>query len=252
MVQGVILAAGRGSRLRPLTDRKPKCLLKLAEKPLLEHQIEAFVSAGISDIIVVSGYRHEQIVQFARSISLNGGEITIVRNNRFNDTDNMYSLWLTRKLLKKDLILANGDVLFDPSILIDMLDDKKANLVASDIGSYREENMKINTINERIACIKKDLTRSDSYATTLDIYKIGESAARRLFELIKRNYIEKRDLRQWVEVALQDLFNQETFYPFDIGTRRWIEIDTRDDLRNAGHYAHVAQLHRKTRSKAVG
>jgi choline kinase len=239
VVQGVILAAGRGSRLRPLTDSKPKCLLKLAEKPLLEHQIEAFMSAGISDIIVVSGYLHEQIVQFARSTSLNGGDITIVRNSRFNDTDNMYSLWLTRKLLKKDLIVANGDVVFDPSILIGMLHDKKANLVASDIGSYREENMKIKTINERIVCIKKDLTRSDSFATTLDIYRIGESAAKRLFELIKANYIEKRDLKQWIEVALQDLFNQVTFYPFDIGARKWIEIDTYDDLRNARHYTHA-------------
>lgn len=239
MVRGVILAAGRGSRLRPLTDRKPKCLLKVAEKPLLEYQIDAFMSAGISDIIVVSGYLHEQIEQFARSIALEGREITIVRNTKFNDTNNMYSLWLAKKFLKKGLVLANGDVLFDPSILIDMLADKKDNLVASDIGSYRDENMKIKTIDGRIVCINKDLVRSDSFASTLDIYKFGESAARRLFELIKVNYIDKSDLNQWTEVVLQDLFSLEPFHPFDIGTRKWIEIDTCDDLRNARHYTHV-------------
>lgn len=235
MVQGVILAAGRGVRLRPLTDTKPKCLLEVAEKPLLAYQVEAFALAGIEDIIVVSGYLHEQLVQFARSIALERGEITIVRNTRFLDTNNMYSLWLTKSLLNQDLILANGDVLFDPSILTDMLANKNDNLVASDAGSYREENMKIKTIDGRIVCINKRLSKNDSFATSLDLYKISKIEVKRLFDLMEANYINKNDLNQWTEVALQDLFGEEIFYPFDIGARSWIEIDTYSDLANASH-----------------
>ena len=63
-MKAIILAAGRGSRMKNLTDDKPKYLVKLHQKPLLERQLESLRKSGINEIAIVTGYKHEMLSSY--------------------------------------------------------------------------------------------------------------------------------------------------------------------------------------------
>ena len=91
----VILAAGIASRLRPLTDTTPKCLLKIGEKCILEMTIENLIEINNHEIIIVTGYRENMIREFV-SRRFPALKVTYIYNNLYTSTNNIYSLWLTK------------------------------------------------------------------------------------------------------------------------------------------------------------
>ncbi|RZU99110.1 NTP transferase domain-containing protein [Spiribacter vilamensis] len=109
-MKAIILAAGQGTRLRPLTDDKPKCLVELAGKPLLDHQLEVLRAAGVDDIHVVAGYRADQLDRpdFTRHI-----------NERFAETNMVSTLFAANSVMtgEDDLIISYGDIVFEPRVL---------------------------------------------------------------------------------------------------------------------------------------
>jgi choline kinase len=104
----IILAAGQGTRLRPLTDDRPKCLVELAGKPLLQWQIETARAAGIDDIIVIGGYRHEQLAQYG---------IPVLVNEQFETTNMVRTLFCARQLFGDGFVMSYGDIVYSPSVL---------------------------------------------------------------------------------------------------------------------------------------
>ena len=120
-MQAVILAAGQGSRLRPLTDHCPKCLVKVQGRSLLQYQLEALRTARISECVIVVGHRADQ-VRAAFGSRFGDLSITYVENDVFDRTNNIYSLWLARKAITQDVLLLEGDLIFDPELLVDLLD----------------------------------------------------------------------------------------------------------------------------------
>lgn len=108
----IILAAGQGTRLRPLTNHHPKCLTKLQNKPLLEWQIEAARLAGIEDIVVVGGYRIEQLRDY---------DITVVENPLFDQTNMVYSLYCAKQYCEQPFVLSYGDIVYESAILSQLI-----------------------------------------------------------------------------------------------------------------------------------
>ena len=104
----IILAAGRGTRLSPHTDGRPKCMVELAGRPLIEWHLRAARAADITDIAVVTGYCGEQI-------AFPG--ISVVKNPEFATTNMVYSLWCARHLFEDDFVLGYGDILYNPPVL---------------------------------------------------------------------------------------------------------------------------------------
>jgi len=229
----VILAAGEGTRLRPITDTIPKCMIIVGGVPILHHQLDAYYKAGIRKVIVVTGYLSEKIRDYVSKLPPNFLDIQLVENLNFASTNNMYSLWLTHDLIDDDILLSNGDVIFDPKIIVLIAKAKQQNLVASDRSQYLEESMKIIVRDGIVTKISKTITPNDAYATSIDLYRLGKKTAHELFSIIETRYIAQNKLNQWTEVALQDLFAVENFEPFDIDGRHWIEIDTPSDLQEA-------------------
>ncbi len=88
--KAVILAAGLGSRLRPMTDNKPKCLVKINGKPLLQYQLDAYKQADIVDILIIVGYQGKKVEEYCKHIK--GLNIKVIYNNDYEFTNNMYSL----------------------------------------------------------------------------------------------------------------------------------------------------------------
>ena len=114
-MKGVILAAGKGSRLNGTAGDKPKCLVEAGGITLLERQIRALEQAGIDDIVVVVGCQADRVRQRC------GPRVTYVENSRFSETNSLYSLWTARALLSEGFVVLNCDVLFHPALLDDLL-----------------------------------------------------------------------------------------------------------------------------------
>ena len=104
----IILAAGQGSRLRPLTDDRPKCLVELAGKPLLQWQIETARAAGVTDITVIAGYRQEQLRHYG---------IAVLVNEDFETTNMVRTLFRARHLFGDGFIMSYGDIVYSPETL---------------------------------------------------------------------------------------------------------------------------------------
>lgn len=109
-MKAMILAAGQGTRLRPLTDDRPKCLVEYAGKPLLEHQLEVLRAGDVDDIHIVGGYRAEQLER---------PDATLHINPRFAETNMVSTLFAAEDVMtgESDLIISYGDIVFEPRVL---------------------------------------------------------------------------------------------------------------------------------------
>lgn len=162
-MKGLILAAGVGSRLRPMTNNKPKCLVKVCGKPILEYQLDAYYKAGIKDIIIVVGYEGQAIYDYCKHIKkLN---ITIVSNDDYETTNNMYSVYLARNYLKGfPFILNNADLAIEDSIIHALVSHESENSVAVDLGCYNDESMKVIVEDNKIISISKKSQKMNQQA----------------------------------------------------------------------------------------
>jgi HAD superfamily hydrolase (TIGR01450 family) len=236
----IILSAGIGSRLAPITHTTPKCLVPVYDKTILDHQIQAMQKSGITEFVIVLGYKREMVKKHLKKYK----DITIhvIENTVFRETNNMYSLFLTFNLVDAlvsknrldHIILLNGDVIFDSKILQQML-KLKENIIASQKDMYYEESMKI-TLNENgfIDDISKSIQEKEAYGVSIDLYGFNQEGWNLLKNQVKM-YIDKEIKDKWTEVALKDLLNAQkgAFVPHDIEDKYWFEIDTLGDLKKA-------------------
>lgn len=140
-MKSLILAAGLGSRLAPITDSCPKSLVPVNGKPILMKQIENLLENEITDITVIAGYKAEVL---EAAVTAEYPEIHIVRNAQYAETNNMYSAWLGREAMGgEDFLMMNADVFFDASVITALLSCPAADAIVTDIGSYFEESMKV-------------------------------------------------------------------------------------------------------------
>ncbi|MEM5843612.1 MAG: HAD-IIA family hydrolase [Candidatus Aenigmatarchaeota archaeon] len=227
----IILAAGMGSRLRPLTDAKPKSMVKVNGIPIIDYQIRAYLNAGVSesDIYVAVGYRSEIISNYVKS---QYPEINIIVNKNYKNTNNMFSLYLCLTAIEEDdIIISNGDCIYDFNIIREFINCGLDNSIACDKGYYSEENMKIIVQGKRILHISKEIKQQNAYGTSIDLYKISKKSIPILKSIINEMISSNPNL--WMEFALDKLFQFVEFNPFNIDGKRWMEIDTLDDLLEA-------------------
>ena len=115
IMKAIILAAGIGSRLLPLTEDKPKCLIEFAGKTLLDRLVETFKSCGVNDIVLVIGHKSEKI---------NRIDLDLVKNEKYSKTGIMHSLFCAREKFEKTVIVSYADIIFEKSVLEKLLESK--------------------------------------------------------------------------------------------------------------------------------
>jgi choline kinase len=230
-MRGIILAAGKGSRLNGTIGDKPKCLLRVGGKTLVERQIEALKSVGITDIVVVVGCQADSVRRNC------GARITYIENSRFAQTNSLYSLWLARPLLYDGFIVMNCDVLFHPQMLSDLVTSRHedALLIAyqdDDAEPFGDEEMKIKVRRGRVAEIAKTLSPDEADGENVGIVKFGRDGARLLTTLLDRR-VSAGGLRDWAPKAFGEFAQLRPLHV--IGTRAfpWTEIDFPEDYERA-------------------
>src|SRR5215813_9648472 len=143
-MKAVILAAGQGTRIRSVHGERPKCLIKVDDKTILDHQIEGLLGSGIDEIAIVVGYEKQQIIRHVQKrFRHRAPRIEFIENAAFAITNNMYSLWVAREWIGGDgFVCLNADVIFDREILKAALrTDALVSMIVDP--EWRDETMKV-------------------------------------------------------------------------------------------------------------
>lgn len=243
MVTSVILAAGIGSRLSPITDEIPKCMVEVRGVPLIDYQIKSLVLAGVNKIVIVVGYRGEQIRSHCQKYD--DIDFVYIENEQFMTSNNMYSFYLARNEIRNCKIILNNADLYIPSHLVSsMIEDPRENLIAVDNGEFIDDAMKIR-LSEKgfINSLSKKISAQDSEGISLDFYKFNAKFVNRLIE-ISESYVEKLDLNSWTEVAIQEVIDESNLLiaPLYVKDTIWREIDTVSDLVAVNEAITIDQL----------
>jgi choline kinase len=230
-MRGVILAAGRGSRLNGVASESPKCLVEAGGITLVERQIRALRRAGIDEITVVVGCQADRVRRAC------GHGLTYVENPQYAQTNSMYSLWMARPLLYEGFVVLNCDVLFHPVLLDDLLTAHHDNALLLD---YREadqplfgdEEMKVKVRCGRVTEMSKTMDPAEADGENLGIVKFGPAGAAALVDIMDR-LIDAGGVRDWAPRAFAEF--AKTYPLHAIGTRGlpWIEIDFPEDYERA-------------------
>lgn len=233
-MKALILAAGLGTRLAPITDVVPKSLVSVNGKPILIKQVENLHENGIKDITIISGYKADIL---EKAVHERWPEINVVESANYAVTNNMYSAYLGIKSMFPDGVIApflmmNADVFYDVSVIAALLDVYSPNAIVVDIGRYIEESMKVVEKDGRLVAISKKITPEDALGSSIDVYKFSAEGGAAFYARCVEYIEEKRELKLWCEVALNDALNDAIFQACPL-KGRWLEIDNHEDLAAA-------------------
>jgi len=229
-MKGIILAAGKGSRLNGTAGDKPKCLVEAGGLTLIERQLQVLERAGIDDLVVVVGCQADRV----RGVC--GTGVAYVENSRFAETNSLYSLWTARALLYEGFVVLNCDVLFHPGLLDDLL---ATHHDAALLMAYRQpgqqfgdEEMKVKVRGGRVVDMSKAMPADEADGENLGIVKFGPKSAPHLVGILDRIVGEGR-LREWAPSAFREFAQERPLHA--LGTRGlpWIEIDFPEDYQRA-------------------
>lgn len=231
---GVILAAGMAKRLRPLTDNKPKCLLKVGERTLLERTVDAMRQAGITEFVVVTGYCADQIRDFL-TIHYPVSTIHFLHNADYEHNNNIYSLWMSGQIVRdKEFLLMDSDILCDPAAVVRIAQEPESALAVNrhELG---DEEMKVVVDSEgHITEISKTCRPEDAMGESVGIEHVTPDYSRALFQELDQ-MIEREGLIDiFYERAFERLIPQgHTFRVVDTTHYFSYELDTPEDFERA-------------------
>lgn len=231
---GVILAAGMAKRLRPLTDNKPKCLLKVGERTLLERTVDAMRQAGITEFVVVTGYCADQIRDF---LTIHYPQLTIhfLHNADYEHNNNIYSLWLSMQIVRgKEFLLMDSDILCDPAAVVSIASEQEAALAVNrhELG---EEEMKV-VVDEgcRITEISKTCRPEDAMGESVGIEHVTPAYSQALGDELDQMIEQEGLIDIFYERAFERLIPKgHTFRVVDTTHFFSYELDTPEDFHRA-------------------
>lgn len=232
---GVILAAGDGTRLAPLTNNRPKPLVPVLGRPLIEHTINSFVQAGIRELVIVIGYRGEMIAREIGDGSRYGLKVSYAPNPCY-EGGNGTSLYAARPFLADEaFVLAMADHMIASSLLRRLLAKKEIDdTLCVDRSAKALPQVKEATkvwVNDAglITRIGKDMERWNAIDTGVFLF------TPRIFPIVA-DLMQERDGRCTVTDAVRRLISQKGMRACDVSGAFWLDVDTLDDLQ----YARVA------------
>jgi choline kinase len=237
MTKGVFLLAGVGSRLRPLTDTTPKPLISVAGRPLIARSVDSLIAVGITELVIVTGHLEDQIQRFFRS-SYPGISVTFVHNERYEETNNAYSLLLARQAIDgKGMLLLDGDILYDPTISRKVLGPTAParSLVVRRSNQLGEEEIKVQLdARGRITQIGKQLPPDECVGESIGIARFDPMATVLLFETLHHRICRLGLTGEFYEASFQQMIDHGMrFDMLDAGDHPCMEIDTPEDLQAA-------------------
>ncbi len=229
----LLLAAGTGSRLLPLTKKSPKCLTLVNETSILERLIKSLNQHGFKRLIVVTGHLEECIRNFLKTRAGNI-KIEYVFSPLYKTTNNIYSLWMARKIINEPFMLIESDLVFDPSLLTEMLyPDRIA--IAKMKPWLNGSTVTLNPSGKVEAFHSDAKNKLDEIRyKTVNIYSLSVSSWYRVIKKLSR-YILAGRVNDYYEVVFRQMVAEKSLslQAVHFDHKPWYEIDTMEDLASA-------------------
>lgn len=235
-MKAIILAAGIGSRLHPLTNATHKSLLPIGDKSILERMIKSILAININSIVVVTGHFENQVKDFVkRTFPLL--RVQFVRNEKFLTTNTGYSLMLTQPFVSDDdFVKFDADVVFEKAVLEKLLlsPHKNALCIDTNIHLEKEEVKVITSAKQKVLEVGKKVDPRRAHGESIGIEKISKNAAKVLFSELKRLMSDRKNWQEYYDDSYTTLVKQGIpFHAVDITGLKWVEIDSHEDFHRA-------------------
>jgi len=236
-MKAIVLSAGQGRRLLPLTDTRPKCLLPVNEdETVLSFQLHALARCGVERATVVVGFGAEYVERFLVAHPVPGLVVKTLFNPFFATTDNLVTCWLARWAMSDDFVLLNGDTLFEDAVLERVLDAPPAPIAVTvdHKAAYDDDDMKVSVdARGQLLAIGKDLPLATVGAEAIGMIRFQESGPKFFVNGLEEAIREPAALRRWYLSVVHDLAQRTAVDTVSIRGLRWCEIDSPEDLAAA-------------------
>lgn len=240
-MKALILNSGLGRRMGVLTSEHPKCMTEISgTETILSRQLRLLAAAGIRNVVITTGYFDNVIVNYCHSLRL-PLEITFVNNPRYAETNYIYSIYCARELLDDDILLLHGDLVFEPSVLDDLLAAQNSCMKVSSTLPLPEKDFKAVVRDGRVYQVGVEFFSSAMEAQAL--YKLNRADWRAWLDEIIR-FCESGQDNCYAEKALNGISERCPIYACDVGNRLCAEIDTPEDL--AAVSGRLAEIENRT------
>ncbi|OQM74436.1 sugar phosphate nucleotidyltransferase [Manganibacter manganicus] len=249
-MKAIILSAGQGRRLLPLTAEMPKCLLQFGDKTLLEWQLDALTAAGIDDIVVVTGFAADKVeVTLERIRKAGGPAVRMLYNPFFALADNLASCWAARHEMQGDFLVLNGDTLMEPEIARRVVAGEPSAAITVTIDrkdGYDADDMKVSLDQDRLLAIGKTLPADSVDGESIGFLRFSPEGGARFVAEIECTLRTDAGLKLWYLSAIDRIARQQG----GVGVRsieglEWGELDFSEDLER--NRAMTARWARNTR-----
>jgi choline kinase len=239
----MVLAAGAGRRLRPDTDGLPKALLPVdGQVTILDIALRNLAAVGLRDVVIVVGYAAGAVRARAAGLEREHGvRLTLVGNDRAEDWNNAYSLWLAREHFAAGVLLVNGDTVHPVCVEEKLLARADAGpgliIAVDDVKKLADEEMKVVLGDDgTLARITKNMEPALAYGEYIGATLIQPPAAKSLADALAATW--RRDPSLYYEDGFQEMVDRGGAIGIaSIGAVDWVEVDNHDDLRRAREIA---------------
>ena len=232
-MKAIILSAGQGKRLLPLTEDRPKCLLPVrGQQPVLEVQLRALAACGIDEAVVMVGFGAEQVEAFLERTEIPGIRVRTFFNPFFAQSDNLVTVWLARPEMTDDFLILNGDTLFEPAALEKLLAAPAAplTLAINEKASYDDDDMKVKLAGgRRLLAVGKKLTGPID-GESIGLMRFRGEGAHAFREALDQAVRRHSGMSAWYLSVVDALARSMRVETAAITGLWWGEVDSPEDL----------------------
>ncbi len=231
----ILLSAGQGSRLLPLTAERPKCLIDFSGRSLIEWQVEMLARGGVKRIDVVTGFMTDMLEEHLAAIRDPRVEIAIRFNPFYKVADNLGSCWIARDAMQGDFLILNGDTLISEQIVERVQQDTSWPIaVTVDVKEdYDSDDMKVQREGERLMRIGKTLTADQSNAESIGFLAFRGEGAELFREAVRSAMRTPEGVQHWYLKVIDSLAPGGKVGTVSIEGLDWAEVDFLNDIEIA-------------------
>ena len=236
-MQGMILAAGMGRRLKELTQNNTKCMVKVNGVTLIERLLGQLEKQELSRIVIVVGYEGKKLMDYIATLGIKT-PIVYVENNIYNKTNNIYSLALAKDYLREeDTLLFESDLIFEDAVIDAIVSDPRPSLALVDKYESWMDGTCV-TLNEQdeikafVPGKHFDFSRKDEYYKTVNIYKFDKSFSQTHYVPFLEAYCTALGRNEYYEQVLRiiTMLDEPVIQAKRLNGEKWYEIDDIQDL----------------------
>ena len=230
--RAIILAAGQGKRLLPLTESRPKCLVELSGRSLLAWQLLRLQAAGVDEVVIVTGFRADAVEAEVAALNL-AMPVRLAFNPFYTVSDNTASCWIVRHEFDRDVMVLNGDTLFGPGVAEKLMAAPEADITVTidRKPSYDADDMKVLTEDGRLRAIGKTIEAYD--AESIGFLRFSVAGAAKFRDGVDLVLSHPEGLRRWYLSVIDELAHKGVDVRIcSIEGLEWGEMDFPQDVKN--------------------